>query len=45
MPSLIFGDFEWDADKARANLQKHGLRIISARKPTTTETKAYERRE
>ncbi len=25
MPTVIDGDFEWDSDKAEANLEKHGV--------------------
>jgi uncharacterized protein len=28
--TVIFGDFEWDAEKARANLEKHGVSFEEA---------------
>jgi uncharacterized DUF497 family protein len=28
--TVIFGDFEWDADKARVNLEKHGVSFEEA---------------
>src|SRR4051812_19010965 len=30
MATVGFGDFEWDEDKARSNLEKHG---VSSRRP------------
>ena len=30
MPTVIEGDFEWDAVKARANLAKHGISFDEA---------------
>lgn len=30
METVIFGDFEWDADKARVNLEKHGVSFEEA---------------
>lgn len=28
--TVVFGDFEWDEDKARANLKKHGVTFEEA---------------
>ncbi len=30
MASIQFGDFEWDAEKAQSNLQKHGVSFEEA---------------
>ncbi len=30
MAKIIFGDFEWDADKAAANVAKHGVTFEEA---------------
>lgn len=30
METVIFGDFEWDAQKARINLEKHGVSFEEA---------------
>jgi hypothetical protein len=30
MPIVVFGDFEWDGDKARANWRKHGVTFEEA---------------
>ena len=30
MPTVTFGDFEWDADKATANAAKHGVTFEEA---------------
>lgn len=30
MATIAFGDFEWDADKARINLDKHGVSFEEA---------------
>ncbi len=30
MATVTFGDFEWDADKAIANVSKHGVRFEEA---------------
>lgn len=30
VPTVIEGDFEWDADKAVANLEKHGISFFEA---------------
>jgi uncharacterized DUF497 family protein len=30
MSDVIFGDFEWDAEKATANLRKHGVSFEEA---------------
>ena len=30
MTTVTFGDFEWDADKAAANLAKHGVSFAEA---------------
>lgn len=30
METVIFGDFEWDAEKARVNLEKHGVSFEEA---------------
>ena len=30
MPTVSFGDFEWDADKAAANAAKHGVTFEEA---------------
>ena len=30
MPTVTFGDFEWDADKANANAVKHGVAFEEA---------------
>lgn len=30
MPTVTFGDFEWDADKAAANAAKHGVTFEEA---------------
>ena len=30
MPTVRYGDFEWDAAKARANLRKHGVAFEEA---------------
>lgn len=31
MPTVVEGDFEWDADKAEANLAKHGVGFEEAK--------------
>jgi uncharacterized DUF497 family protein len=28
--TVVFGDYEWDADKAAANLEKHGVSFFEA---------------
>lgn len=30
MPTIVDGDFEWDSDKAEANLEKHGVSFDEA---------------
>lgn len=30
MPTVVHGDFEWDADKAASNLAKHGVSFEEA---------------
>lgn len=30
MATVVFGDFEWDEDKARSNLTKHGVAFEEA---------------
>jgi uncharacterized protein len=30
MANIVFGDFEWDSAKARANVQKHGVTFEEA---------------
>ncbi|HVV88741.1 MAG TPA: BrnT family toxin [Kofleriaceae bacterium] len=30
MPTVVHGDFEWDDDKARSNLAKHGVAFEEA---------------
>lgn len=30
MPTVVEGDFEWDSDKAAANLVKHGVSLAEA---------------
>ena len=30
MPTVVEGDFEWDADKAASNLAKHGVSFAEA---------------
>jgi uncharacterized DUF497 family protein len=30
VPTVTFGDFEWDADKATANAAKHGVTFEEA---------------
>jgi uncharacterized DUF497 family protein len=30
MATFVFGDFEWDADKARSNVGKHGVSFEEA---------------
>ncbi len=30
MPTAVFGSYEWDTDKATANLEKHGISFVEA---------------
>ena len=30
MATVVFGDFEWDEEKARANVEKHGVDFAEA---------------
>lgn len=30
VPTVVHGDFEWDADKARSNAAKHGVTFVEA---------------